>query len=227
MLLDASGEFYFLEMNTRLQVEHPVSELVSGLDFVLEQIRVAEGRPLSFSQKDLRFGGHAIEARVYAEDPEQGFLPQSGRVLLFEAPTGPGIRVETGVQSGDEVSLHYDPMIAKVCAFGASREEARQRLVTALRDTVLLGLTTNLPHLVAVLEHPAFAAGEVHTAFLPEHLGDWHPDDAADVLACAVASWLGSKPARSGATPEVEGPPELWPSAAPLRLTEEASWKPS
>jgi acetyl-CoA carboxylase biotin carboxylase subunit len=227
MLLDESGEFYFLEMNTRLQVEHPVSELVSGLDFVLEQIRVAEGQPLSFRQEDIHFSGHAMEARVYAENPQQNFMPQTGPVLVFEAPTGPGIRVETGVQSGDEVTLHYDPMIAKVCAFGATREESRRRLCAALRETVLLGVTTNLSYLIAILESSAFVDGVPHTSFLEDNLSGWSDPGSDELLPWGTAAWLlGSTSDRGASGSESTSPSSpLWSQLPPLRLVEEASWK--
>ncbi len=199
LLLDASGEFYFLEMNTRLQVEHPVTEWVTGVDMVAEQIRIAQGEPLSWvltppagaeAPERARSGvqrpagaapaarGHAIEARLYAEDPAAGFLPQTGRVLLFEPPVGPGVRVDTGIVSGAEVTLHYDPLIAKVSAWAHDRDAARRRLVAALRETVLLGPRSNLQYLIAILEHPAFAGGRTHTGFLDEHLPGGRAGDA-------------------------------------------------
>ncbi len=233
MLVDQSGEFYFLEMNTRLQVEHPVSELVSGRDFVVEQLRVAEGRPLSFAQEDIVLGGHAIEARVYAEDPSQNFLPQTGPVLLFEAPTGPGIRVETGVQTGDEVTLHYDPMIAKVCAHGADREESRRRLCAALREMVVLGVNTNLSFLLEILQRPDFIEGRVHTGFLDLH-SDLEAADAGGAsreedLGWAVAAALFSSTRKGhpsgGAMSDESALPSLWSELPPWRLVEEDSWK--
>ena len=179
MLLDSSGEFFFLEMNTRLQVEHPVSEWVSGVDLVVQQIHVAEGGILGFSQKDIQLRGHSIEARLYAEDPAEGFLPQIGEVLIFEPPGGPGVRVDTGINSGAEVSLHYDPMIAKLSTWAADREDARRRMLEALRETVMLGVGSNLSYLHAIIEHPAFAAGETHTGFLPQHFEGWKPGKQA------------------------------------------------
>ena len=169
---DTTGEsFYFLEMNTRLQVEHPVTEMVTGLDLVAWQLRVAAGETLP-EQAEIAFRGHAIEVRLYAEDPRRGYLPQTGRVLAWEPASGEGVRVDHGV--GASVSPHYDPMIAKVIAHGASRDEARRRLVAALRDTVVFGVVTNAPFLVAALEDEAFARGEATTAFLGERLAD-HP----------------------------------------------------
>jgi acetyl-CoA/propionyl-CoA carboxylase, biotin carboxylase, biotin carboxyl carrier protein len=143
-LLDDQGDVFFLEMNTRLQVEHPVTEMVTGRDLVADQIRIAAGEPLGFSQRDVRPRGHAIEVRLYAEDAEAGFLPATGRVLALRWPSGDGIRVDAGIADGDEVTGRFDPMLAKIVAFGADRREALARLTAALDETVVLGLTTNL-----------------------------------------------------------------------------------
>jgi 3-methylcrotonyl-CoA carboxylase alpha subunit len=169
-ILGQDGSFYFLEVNTRLQVEHPVTEGVTGLDLVAEQIRVAEGHPLSFAQSDLTMRGAALEARVYAEDPAGGFLPQSGRVVDWHLPPQEGLRVDGGVEAGDEVGIHYDPMLAKVITTGRDREEARRRMVHALRALSVHGLTTNRDFLVTVLEHPKYVEGDLHTHFIDEHL---------------------------------------------------------
>src|SRR5206468_5259397 len=158
--------FYFLEMNTRLQVEHPVTEAVVGVDLVRAQLLIASGVPLAWAQDSLGQRGHAIEARVYAEDPSRGFLPQAGRVLLYREPRAPGVRIDSGIAEGGEVSVHYDPLLAKVVAAAESRELARRRLIAALRDFPILGVPTNIPFLLRVLEHPRFAAGDVDTAFL-------------------------------------------------------------
>ena len=153
----ATQEFYFLEMNTRLQVEHPVTEMVTGLDIVALQFDVAEGKRLPLAQGDVRLAGHAVEARLYAEDPARNFLPQTGRIVRFDPPAG--VRVDQGVETGDEVSAFYDPMIAKVIAHGATREEACAKLATALDGMTLLGLTANAPFLSALLRDEAFLAG--------------------------------------------------------------------
>jgi geranyl-CoA carboxylase alpha subunit len=168
-LLGADGQFYFLEMNTRLQVEHPVTEMITGLDLVEWQLRVACGEPLPLTQADIRFHGHAIECRLYAEDPAQSFLPQAGAVHVWMPPAAPSIRVDHGLKAADTVSSDYDPMIAKIIAFGASREEARVRLRLALQNAVVLGITTNQAFLATMLEHPAFVAGAATTAFIGEH----------------------------------------------------------
>lgn len=171
-LRDASGDFFFLEMNTRLQVEHPVTELVTGLDLVALQLDVAEGAVLPFSQGDLSLDGHAIEARLYAEDPARDFLPSSGRLVRWQTAEGPGLRTDSGVVEGLEVSPFYDPMLAKVIAHGPDRDTARRRLMGALSRTVALGLTTNRDFLIALLETDAFAKGTATTALIGELFPD-------------------------------------------------------
>lgn len=168
-LLEGSGDtarFYFLEMNTRLQVEHPVTECVTGLDLVHAQLRVASGEPLPFTQESLSQRGHAIECRIYAEDPAQGFIPQAGPVLLYREPQGPGIRVDSGITAGSEVSVHYDPMLAKLVVHAATREEARRRAANALRNYAILGIRTNIPFLLQILGHPQFVNASIDTGFL-------------------------------------------------------------
>jgi propionyl-CoA carboxylase alpha chain len=169
MVVDQEGNGYFLEMNTRLQVEHPVTELVTGIDIVAEQLRIASGEKLSFGQDDVRITGSAIECRVYAEDAYHGFTPAVGPLRLVRFPSGPGVRVDHGVLQGDEVTSAFDPMIAKVVGYGTTRAEAIATTARALRETVLLGTTTNTAFLADVVEHPDFAAGETHTSFLDEH----------------------------------------------------------
>lgn len=172
-LLEGDGDsahFYFLEMNTRLQVEHPVTECVVGVDLVHAQLRVAAGEPLPFSQRELSQRGHAIECRIYAEDPAQGFIPQAGPLLLYREPQGPGIRVDSGVTTGSNVSVHYDPMLAKLIVHAATREEARARAITALRHYAILGIRTNIPFLLQLLEHPQFAKAAIDTGFIDREL---------------------------------------------------------
>ncbi len=171
-LLDASGAFYFLEMNTRLQVEHPVTELITGQDLVAWQIRVAEGQPLPLKQDEIRLNGHAMEVRLYAEDPAAGFLPQTGDVLRWEPAELEGIRIDHGLLEGQAVTPFYDPMLAKVIAWGATREEARRKLARAVEDCVLLGVKGNQRFLANLLRHPQFAAGEATTAFIGDAFGD-------------------------------------------------------
>jgi len=167
-LLDDSGTFYFLEMNTRLQVEHPVTELITGLDLVALQLQVAQGEPLGLTQDDITLTGHAIEVRLYTEDPTQDFLPTSGPVDLWSPPVGTGIRVDSGICSGQDISPYYDPMVAKIIASGPTREIARLRLIEALHNTVLFGTRHNRDFLVACLEKECFAAGQATTAFIAE-----------------------------------------------------------
>ena len=172
-LVDVSGgrgaeRFFFLEMNTRLQVEHGVTEQITGLDLVQAQLIVASNEPLPWLSPAITLRGHAIEARVYAEDPAQGFLPQAGRILLYREPRMPGIRVDAGVQENSDVSVHYDPLLAKVIATSATREEAIARLACALREFPILGIHTNVEFLLRILDHPRFRAGEIDTGFLDE-----------------------------------------------------------
>jgi acetyl-CoA carboxylase biotin carboxylase subunit len=168
-LVDRRGAFYFLEMNTRLQVEHPVTEMVTGLDLVRLQLLVAQGEALPFRQEDLSLDGHAVEARLCAEDPARDFLPATGRVVLWDPAELPGVRYDSGIAAGTEVGVHYDPLLAKVIAHGPSRGEAVRRLVRALRLLGVAGVATNRDFLVDVLTHPAFAAGEIDTHFIDEH----------------------------------------------------------
>jgi geranyl-CoA carboxylase alpha subunit len=165
-----SRAFYFLEMNTRLQVEHPVTECVTGLDLVDLQFHVAEGGKLPFGQEDVRLRGAAIEVRLYAEDPSAGFLPHSGKVAVWRAPEGEGVRVDAGIEEGDAISPFYDPMVAKVIVYGASREAARRRLIAALGDTRLLGVGNNRDFLIALLEDEGFATGEGATDYIEKNL---------------------------------------------------------
>lgn len=187
-LLAEDGQFYFLEMNTRLQVEHPVTEMVTGLDLVAWQIHVAEGKPLPLTQAQVQWQGHAIEARVYAENPANDFLPAAGKVALWRAPKNSDVRVDSGIETGDSVTVHYDPMVAKIIAWGDDRETALRRLRRALENTTFLGLTHNLPFLLAVLAHPAFAAGGLHTDFIAAHLDGWQPPEGDTAVALITAT---------------------------------------
>ncbi|WP_343570455.1 acetyl/propionyl/methylcrotonyl-CoA carboxylase subunit alpha [Acinetobacter sp.] len=168
-LLDASGAFYFLEMNTRLQVEHPVTELITGLDLVEWQLRVANGEQLPLQQHELTLNGHAIEVRLYAEDPRQDFLPQTGKVLRWKPATLPNVRIDHGMLATNEVSPFYDPMVAKVIAYGKTREDAIRLLARAVDDCVLLGVNSNKQFLVNLLRHPIVVAGDTNTAFIQQH----------------------------------------------------------
>jgi 3-methylcrotonyl-CoA carboxylase alpha subunit len=186
----ASGrKFYFLEMNTRLQVEHPVTESVTGIDLVKLQFAVAAGERLPVTQAEVNGRGHAIECRIYAEDPYNHFLPAIGTIQRFIPPEGPGIRVDSGVQSGDTITIHYDPMIAKLIVYDVTREAAIRRMLTALDQTVILGTTTNIPFLKTLLSHPVFLAGEVNTRFVDTHLTELLPavPDLPDAALVAAA----------------------------------------
>jgi geranyl-CoA carboxylase alpha subunit len=169
-ILDEAGNFYFLEVNTRLQVEHPVTECVTGLDLVRWQIEVAEGRPLPLHQEEVHFSGHAIECRVYAEDPANHFLPATGDILLWHEPAGEGVRVDAGILSGGAASIYYDPMLAKIITYGADRAEALRRMDRALSQTTLMGLRNNIAFLRRILFHPEHAAGRLSTNFIEQHL---------------------------------------------------------
>lgn len=171
-LLDASGAFYFLEMNTRLQVEHPVTELITGLDLVEWQLRVANGEQLPLKQHELTLNGHAIEVRLYAEDPRQDFLPQTGQVLRWKPATLPNVRIDHGMLATDEVSPFYDPMVAKVIAYGKTREDVIRLLACAVDECVLLGVNSNKQFLVNLLRHPVVVAGDTNTAFIQRHFQD-------------------------------------------------------
>jgi acetyl/propionyl-CoA carboxylase alpha subunit len=203
-LLEGEGDaatFYFLEMNTRLQVEHPVTELVTGTDLVRAQLVVAMGRPLPWRQEDLEQRGHAIECRVYAEDPANGFLPQAGPLRLYREPSGPGIRIDSGVEEGTSVPVQYDPMLAKLIASGESRDQAIARAAAALRAFPILGVRTNVAFLIRVLEHPAFREGRVHTGFVDEHLAQLLETPAPSGVVLAAASFIRSAAAAAPSAP--------------------------
>ncbi|MCP4416939.1 MAG: 3-methylcrotonyl-CoA carboxylase, partial [Chloroflexi bacterium] len=186
-LLDDNGDFYFLEMNTRLQVEHPVTEMVTGLDLVAMQIKVAAGQPLPLTQADVVLTGHAVEARIYAENPANDFLPVTGDVLLWRVPEGNGIRVDDGIQTGDAISLHYDPMLAKIIAHGPDRQTAVQRLKRAVQTAVLLGFTQNISYLLDIIQQNEFVTGHYNTYFV-EQLTNWSPSQEGRDLALIGAT---------------------------------------
>jgi len=173
MLLDKNGNYYFLEVNARLQVEHPVTEMVTGIDLVHAQIRIAVGEKLWLKQTDLRQNGHAIECRIYAEDPENNFLPSAGKILFMKEPTGPGIRHDCGVFSGYEVSVYYDPILSKLVAWAPSREICCHRMAAALENFPILGIKTGIEFLRDVVIHPEFIAGNTYTDFIPRNMPNW------------------------------------------------------
>ena len=217
-LLDQDGTFYFLEMNTRLQVEHPITEWVTGIDLVAAQLRVARGEPLGLAQKDVSFRGHAIEVRVCAEDPAAGFLPSAGPILLVREPAAPGVRVDTGIETGARVPVEYDPLLAKVSVWDADRACAVRRMQAALRDVVILGPTTNVAFLQDILAHPAFASGATHTGFIEEHLAAWRVSaDEVDAAAVAAALAGALRSGASGATAPSQRP-SAWDTLGRWRL---------
>jgi len=196
-LLEGAGDearFYFLEMNTRLQVEHPVTEAVTGVDLVQAQLTVAAGGALPWTQAELSQRGHAIEVRVYAEDPSGGFLPQAGSLLLYREPQGPGVRVDSGVREGGVVGVTYDPLLTKLTVLAETRSAAIARSLAALRSFPVLGIRTNIPFLGRVLNHPRFREAQLHTRFIEEHLdsllrAESPPDEA--IAAAAVVGGSG------------------------------------
>jgi len=194
-LVDDDRNYYFLEMNTRLQVEHPVTEMITGQDLVAWQIAVAEGKPLPATQEDLSIRGHAIELRVYAEDPAQNFFPSTGRLFRYAPPVMPFVRVDSGVEEGDEVSRYYDPMLAKLVVWGATRTEAIRRMQAAVRAYEVGGVRTTLPFGLFVMSHPAFTEGAYNTHFVerhfrPDNLPQWseHTEKAAAALAYLLSA---------------------------------------
>jgi acetyl/propionyl-CoA carboxylase alpha subunit len=194
------GSFFFIEMNTRLQVEHPVTEMTTALDLVRLQIEIAGGKPLPFAQSDLAARGHAMECRVYAEDAEQGDLPSAGRLLRVVWPEGPGVRVDGGVDTGSDVTADYDPLLAKIIAVGRTRDECVERLAAALARTVVLGVATNLPRLQRVLAHEDFRRGDIDTEFLARHDAALRAPDDAPALAMAMAAAVTAAMGKGGGT---------------------------
>lgn len=211
--------FYFLEMNTRLQVEHPVTELVSGLDLAQWQIRVAAGEPFPFKQSNLTQRGHAIECRLYAEDAAGGFLPSTGRVLQFVEPRGPGIRVDAGIAAGSEVSHFYDPLLAKIIVSAENRESAIRRMRAALRETILHGVTSNLDFLQAILAHPAFAEGKIHTRWVETEF-NWQPAEISieAFIAAALADSVIENRQSKIENPHEPDPFSPWKSGSGFRV---------
>jgi acetyl-CoA carboxylase biotin carboxylase subunit len=199
-LLDPEGNFYFLEVNARLQVEHPVTEQTTGLDLVRWQLRLASGEPLGLHQEDISWRGHAIECRVYAEDPDNHFLPSSGRILGMREPSGPGVRVDSGVRPGLEVSVHYDPLLAKLITWGGDRSAALERLRRALAEYLVLGLKTDLPLHRFLTRHPDFVAGQFDTGFLEREWrpGAWLDDELAKLAAIAAVLAVDEESSSAG-----------------------------
>ncbi len=188
-LVDRNRRIFFLEVNARLQVEHPVTELVTGLDLVQQQLRLATGEPLGLSGKSFILRGHALECRIYAEDPAANFAPSPGRVLHLFEPVLPGVRIDSGIRAGQDIPVYYDPILAKIIAWAPDRAMALRRMEQALVEYALLGPRTNLAYLRAIITHPAFASGDLSTEFLAEHLSGWRaPKPTAEI--CAIAACL-------------------------------------
>jgi len=179
-LLDPTGNFYFLEMNTRIQVEHPVTEFVTGIDLVQWQIRIAAGEALSFRQQDLQQTGHSIECRIYAEDPSNNFMPSPGVILFSREASGPGVRNDSAIFSGYEVTTHYDPILSKLITWGENREHARNRMIIALEEMVVLGIQTTTEYLSELLQHQAFIDGQTYTDFIPTNMAGWLKEKSMD-----------------------------------------------
>jgi acetyl-CoA carboxylase biotin carboxylase subunit len=212
-LADNERNFYFLEMNTRLQVEHPVTELITGLDLAVEQMLIASGSKLSFKQDDVSIDGHAIECRIYAEDPSTGFLPSTGILRGYHEPSGPGIRVDSGVYEGAEISVYYDPMVSKLLSHGKDRGQAIDRMKRALEEYRISGVTTNIEFHKAILNHPEFVAGKLSTHFIDDHYEA--VEGKADQVeeAAAVAAALCEHNARNKL------------AMSPLKKTRISAWK--
>jgi len=218
----STKEFYFLEVNTRLQVEHPITEMLTGLDLVRWQLEIAAGKELPFEQKDLTRRGHAFECRIYAEDPANNFAPSPGKITYMKAPSGPGIRHDSGVYSGYDIPMYYDPILAKLITYGATREEARQRMLNALKEYVLLGIKNPLAFLIDVFEHEAFIKGDMSTHFIKQHMEDWQPAMPDEDLACIayVLDELLPKGAAgfTGTAQQAEGTPSPWQTLGGWRI---------
>ena len=225
LVSDVTRDFYFLEMNTRLQVEHPVTEMVTGLDLVREQILVAAGEPLSFRQEDVELRGHAVECRVYAEDPDNNFLPSPGRITSLRVPSGPNVRDDGGVYAGAEVSIYYDPMISKLAAWGRTRQEAIERMRRALEEYEVGGIKTTLPFFREVMRDPEFVAGRLDTGFIArfeERRRAARADGAGDETelrdVAAVAAALARERAAEGPSPRrAEEPVSRWKLSGRVR----------
>ncbi len=227
-LLDKSGEYYFLEMNTRLQVEHPITELVTGLDLVAEQIRIAAGKDLSAEVLGATQRGHAFECRIYAEDAENSFLPSSGELLRYCEPCGPGVRVDSGVREGDVIGIDYDPILSKLITFGANREEARLRMIDSLKRYTILGLKTSTRYMLDILQKPEFVSGATHTGFIGEIMSgvveaNDSESDTEVVFAAAIAAVeleCGTRSISGNLSDDNSSAPTPWQSGSGWRIGE-------
>ncbi|MBX3276207.1 MAG: acetyl-CoA carboxylase biotin carboxylase subunit [Sandaracinaceae bacterium] len=227
LLMAEDGSFYFLEMNTRLQVEHPITELITGIDLVREQVRIAAGEPLGYAQGDVVARGHAIQCRVYAEDPATNFLPSPGRIEVLRTPSGPGVRDDSGAYEGCEISSYYDPLVSKLCVWAPTRAQAIERMRRALSEYVVAGIETNLPFHLALLREPEFVAGDYDTGFIARHeatlLTRGHAGEArhAMTLGAAIAqAYRDHDDAKRAARPAASNGPAMspWRMAALAKL---------
>jgi acetyl/propionyl-CoA carboxylase alpha subunit len=219
-LVDRDLNFYFLEVNTRLQVEHPVTEMVTGLDLVRLQIEIASGKPLPLSQEEVAGRGHALECRIYAEDPENDFLPCPGTVLRLHEPSGPGVRNDCGIFPGCPVPVEYDPILSKLVVHAGTRDAAVARMLRALEEYLILGVRTPIPFLIDVIRSEAFRSGETCTDFIQRNFPDWKPRSDALDLACAayvIDELSRPEAARSSLSPE-PGPDSPWKRLGNWRL---------
>ncbi|MCS6799479.1 MAG: acetyl-CoA carboxylase biotin carboxylase subunit [Myxococcota bacterium] len=221
-LLDEEGRFYFLEMNTRLQVEHPITELTVGLDLVREMVRIAAGEPLGYAQPDVRRRGHAIECRIYAEDPSTGFLPSPGRIRALRVPSGPFVRDDSCAYEGCEISGHYDPLVSKLCVWAPDRAQAIARMRRALAEYVVDGIRTNLPFHLALFEHPEFVAGRYDTGFIARHERELLTSGRAGPAELAMAIAVAVTVERERRAAASSGPV---PSAAPFGAPHPSPWR--
>jgi acetyl-CoA carboxylase biotin carboxylase subunit len=223
-LLDPDGKFYFLEMNTRIQVEHPVTEQVAGVDLVAEQIRIASGFPMSDHFRHLKQRGHSIECRIYAEDAGNNFMPSIGKILLYKEPTGPGVRVDSGVTLHSEVGIDYDPILAKLIVWGENREMARARMVQALKDYKILGIRQSIKYLADIVAHPKFASGETYTNFIETNFSEWQYETDAHLetalAAAAVINANGGRKAGLGGGAAVQEDYNPWLTLGAWRIGE-------
>ncbi len=214
-LVDADQKFYFLEMNTRLQVEHPVTEMVTSIDMVKEQFRIASGEKLSFGQKDIRFRGAAIECRIYAEDPDKNFMPSPGKILSLRVPGGPGVRDDSGIYEGFEVPIHYDPLLSKLITWGETRKEAILRMSRALEEYNVMGVKTAIPFYQRVMQDPIFQQGIVTTGFIALVFSAMdetrtHPLQDIAIIAAAISEFEIANTTSPGTMQHLTQKQNLW-----------------
>jgi acetyl-CoA carboxylase, biotin carboxylase subunit len=218
-LLDLSGRFFFLEVNTRLQVEHPVTEMTTGMDIVRTQLEISAGNPLTLKQEDIIQTGHAIECRIYAEDPEANFFPSPGTILVHREPSGPGVRNDCGVYEGFEVPVEYDPILSKLIVAAGTREAARMRMIRALENYVILGISTTIPFLIDVIKSPEFAKGKTFTDFIGRHFEKWSQNlEGEDLARIAYVADELTAVKRPAAEAKEKGWPTPWETLGEWRI---------